>query len=89
MKPLPSAFRVRLTPRGPHVAPLTLATLNAWRAEYGVPYGRAIDAAIDYALSSPAFRLPLDGYKKNPSWSRKNKPKTKEIEHNEQQPSTV
>lgn len=64
----PSAMRVRLTPRGPHVSPMTMATLNAWRTEYGTPYGRAIDAAVDYALNSPGFRLPLDGFRKHPSW---------------------
>ena len=73
MKVNPSDMRVRLTPRGPHVAPLTMATLNAWRAEYGVPYGRAIDACIDYCLAQPGFRLPLTGYKRNPAWSRENK----------------
>lgn len=47
------------------VDPDTKAILGAWRAFYGIPYGRCLDALVDYAKLKPDFRLPLKGKRKS------------------------
>ena len=47
------------------VDPDTKAILRAWRAFYGIPYGRCLDALVDYAKLKPDFRLPLAGKRKS------------------------
>ncbi len=59
-------FRVRaFHKRGPHVKPSTLAILDSWRETYGIPYGRALDALVEFATFHPGFRLPLVGNREN------------------------
>jgi hypothetical protein len=47
------------------VHPDTKAILQIWRAFYGIPYGRCLDALVDYAKLKPDFRLPLAGKRKS------------------------
>jgi hypothetical protein len=43
----------------------TKAVLEIWRAFYGIPYGRCLDALVEYARLKPDFRLPLAGKRKS------------------------
>jgi hypothetical protein len=62
----PQDFRVRaFHARGPHVRPQTKATIESWRHTYGVPYGRQIDAMVDFCLFHPGFKLPVDEARSN------------------------
>ena len=55
-------FRVRaFHPRGPHVKPSTLAILKGYKEHYGIPWGRTIDALVEFATFHPGFRLPTVG----------------------------
>ena len=55
-------FRVRaFHARGPHVKPSTLAILKGYKEYYGIPYGRALDALVEFATFHPGFRLPTVG----------------------------
>jgi hypothetical protein len=53
--------RVRLSSRGPHVSDETMRYLKLWRAAYGLPFGRSIDAAIQHACKDETFKLSLRG----------------------------
>ena len=47
-----------------YVSPQLKTCLNAWRASYGLPLGRSLDALFAHAVQSEGaflFKLPLDG----------------------------
>lgn len=49
----------RICGRYPWVGRDVNVILKAWRATYGVPYGRSITAAMRFAASHPDFKLPI------------------------------
>jgi hypothetical protein len=56
--------RVVLSKGAIYVSPQLKTCLNAWRASYGLPLGRSLDAMFSHCVSSEGaflFRLPLDG----------------------------
>ena len=56
--------RVVLSPGAIYVKRQVKNSLKAWRATYGLPYGRAIDAMFQHCMESEGaflFKLPLDG----------------------------
>lgn len=58
----PDGKRLPLCKRGPKLAPRTIHHLDLWRNFYGLPYGRAIDCLMNFALDNPiTFRLSLKG----------------------------
>lgn len=59
-----SGARVVLSKGAIYVSPQLKTCLNSWRAAYGLPLGRAIDAMFSHCVSSEGaflFKLPLDG----------------------------
>ena len=56
--------RVVLSKGAIYVSPQLKTCLNAWRAVYGLPLGRSLDALFVHAVQSEGaflFKLPLDG----------------------------
>ena len=56
--------RVVLSKGAIYVSPQLKTCLNSWRAAYGLPLGRSLDALFAHAVQSEGaflFRLPLDG----------------------------
>ena len=56
--------RVVLSKGAIYVSPQLKTCLNAWRASYGLPLGRSLDALFAHAVQSEGaflFKLPLDG----------------------------
>jgi hypothetical protein len=63
-RPDPTGKRVKLSNGPITVSPQLKACLYAWRAAYGLPLGRSLDALFAHAVQSKGaflFRLPLDG----------------------------
>jgi hypothetical protein len=59
-----SGARVVLSPGAIYVKKQVKTSLKAWRASYGLPMGRAVDAMFDFCMKSEGaflFKLPLDG----------------------------
>jgi hypothetical protein len=59
-----SGARVVLSPGAIYVRKQVKTSLKAWRASYGLPMGRAVDAMFDFCMKSEGaflFKLPLDG----------------------------
>jgi hypothetical protein len=44
---------------GPFVTAETDKTLKAWREVYGLPVGRAIDAAMNFVATRPDFSITV------------------------------
>ena len=63
-KTAPDGARKKLLTR-PYVSSTNFRKLGLWRSLYGVPAGRIIDAAMEFASSHPQFRLPTKGRKLN------------------------
>ena len=56
--------RVVLSKGAIYVSPQLKTCLNSWRAAYGLPLGRSLDALFSFAVHSEGaflFKLPLDG----------------------------
>lgn len=53
--------RVRLSKAPIMVHARTAASLRAWRALYGLPLGRSIDALFQFSMERLEFKLPLTG----------------------------
>ena len=56
--------RVVLSKGAIYVSPQLKTCLNSWRAAYGLPLGRSLDALFAHAVQSEGaflFKLPLDG----------------------------
>lgn len=49
----------------PYISATNYRKLGLWRNLYGVPAGRIIDAAMEFASTHPQFRLPTKGRKLN------------------------
>jgi hypothetical protein len=49
----------------PYISATNFRKLGLWRSLYGVPAGRIIDAAMEFASTHPQFRLPTKGRKLN------------------------
>jgi hypothetical protein len=49
----------------PYISATNFRKLGLWRSLYGVPAGRIIDAAMEFASTHPHFRLPTKGRKLN------------------------
>ena len=47
----------------PYISATNYRKLGLWRSLYGVPAGRIIDAAMEFASTHPQFRLPTKGRK--------------------------
>jgi hypothetical protein len=63
-RPDPTGKRVKLSNGPVTVSPQLKACLYAWRAAYGLPLGRSLDALFAHAVQSKGaflFKLPLDG----------------------------
>ena len=49
----------------PYISATNFRKLGLWRSLYGVPAGRIIDAAMEFASTHPQFKLPTKGRKLN------------------------
>ena len=49
----------------PYISATNFRKLGLWRSLYGVPAGRIIDAAMDFASTHRDFKLPTNGRKLN------------------------
>jgi hypothetical protein len=49
----------------PYISATNYRKLGLWRSLYGVPAGRIIDAAMEFASSHRDFKLPTKGRKLN------------------------
>jgi len=49
----------------PYISATNFRKLGLWRSLYGVPAGRIIDAAMEFASTHRDFKLPTKGRKLN------------------------
>lgn len=63
-KTAPDGPRKKLLTK-PYISATNYRKLGLWRSLYGVPAGRIIDAAMEFASTHPQFRLPTKGRKLN------------------------
>ena len=63
-KTAPDGPRKKLLTK-PYISATNYRKLGLWRSLYGVPAGRIIDAAMEFASTHPQFRLSLKGRKLN------------------------
>ena len=63
-KTAPDGPRKKLLTK-PYISATNFRKLGLWRSLYGVPAGRIIDAAMEFASTHPQFKLPTKGRKLN------------------------
>ena len=63
-KTAPDGPRKKLLTK-PYISATNFRKLGLWRSLYGVPAGRIIDAAMEFASTHRDFKLPTKGRKLN------------------------
>lgn len=63
-KTAPDGPRKKLLTK-PYISATNYRKLGLWRSLYGVPAGRIIDAAMEFASTHRDFKLPTKGKKLN------------------------
>ena len=63
-KTAPDGPRKKL-PTKPYISATNYRKLGLFRSLYGVPFGRCLDAAMDFASTHRDFKLPTKGRKLN------------------------